>query len=101
MDDRADGYCGIAFAIRKDLLIQVIQIDIPRIPNRVQLIGIKIDNLNVYNIYIPPDIQVDYRVMRSLTSFLQRSYLFVGDMNSEKPSWGSGWLNHNGSNIEA
>ena len=87
-ENRANNGGGVAFLIHKSLNFQ----RLPEIKDpHIEHIGIKVDNLTIINLYIPPTTSCSTpNYSASLARYLQNEdTLIVGDFNAHDPLWHS------------
>ncbi|KAG5863706.1 hypothetical protein JTB14_007370 [Gonioctena quinquepunctata] len=62
--------------------------------DRVNIVGIKVHNIDIYSIYIPPDIIVDVNFWKNFTN--NSKYIICGDFNCHHKNWGNSINNRGG-----
>ena len=97
--DRSDGRGGVAFLIKNTLNFKTVDLDLSLFPPNFQGIGIEIQDLQIINVYAPPDVKLDSYALIKLFNFTDGSRIVLGDLNGNNTAWGSGITNHNGKTI--
>lgn len=99
--DRADGYGGIAFAIRNYIPYVEIDLQAMVLPVGLQISGVQCAGYKIFNLYVPPDVRLSPSVLDHVFSLADRSSLFIGDFNAQNSLWGSGRGNRNGNVLQS
>ena len=97
--NRNDGRGGIATLIKKNIPFREIKTHL-FLPNNVQFLIIKIKNINLCNIYVPPDVIVSTRHFMDIFEILGDNFILMGDLNAQNTLWGSGIINFKGRNLK-
>lgn len=96
-DDRRDGYGGVAFIIRNNIVFKQIHLPIRNVPRNFQFLIIEIGTLSIINVYNPPNQTLNLGVLETiLSSMSTNNILLLGDFNGHHPLWGSDVTNNNG-----
>jgi exonuclease III len=85
-DREKDSGGGLAFLVHKSILFQ--KLPTPRKDPHLEYQGIKVGNLNIHNIYVPPASSCAPGYTPSLTPYLQtRDSIICGDINAHDDLW--------------
>ena len=57
--DGADGRGGVAFLVKNTLNFKIVDLDLSLFPPNFQGIGIEVHDLQIINVYTPPDVKLD------------------------------------------
>ena len=89
---------GLAFLIHKTINFQRLPINLQ--DEHIEIQAISVDNLNIINIYIPPNSSCSQNYSASLLPILQyKDSLILGDINAHDPLWYSQLNDERGNNI--
>ncbi|KAK9882532.1 hypothetical protein WA026_021879 [Henosepilachna vigintioctopunctata] len=69
-DDRTDGISGIAIAIKNNLQFNTTPFPYLNLPERLQMVAIRIKHIFFYNLYIPPDIRLTNEILNEIPPHL-------------------------------
>ena len=99
--DRDDGLGGIAMFIRNNIEFENYEIRQNLLPWHVQIqaCNIKKCNVNLINMYIPPEIRIEKQTLETIWNLIPNPKLILGDLNAQHPTWGSSINNRNGNLI--
>lgn len=96
-EERADGYGGLAIAIKSHIHTKAMSINSSLLPDRCQTIGVMVGNsLSVILSYFPPDVRVPESVWDAFLPYLSGNAVWLGDFNTQHTAWGSGISNPRG-----
>lgn len=99
--DRKDGYGGLAIAIKHNINIAVINLNLDIIPKEIQMLAISVEKkLTILSIYCPPTFTITLDMWTHIINKLEPPYIILGDLNANSMWWGSGKTNRNGRILE-
>ena len=89
---------GLAFLIHQNIMFQ--NLPNPPADDHLEYLAIKVDNLTLINIYIPPSSSCSAGYMPTLAPYLNgNETLLLGDINAHDSLWHSTMLDTRGSNL--
>ncbi|KAH1021887.1 hypothetical protein HUJ04_011371 [Dendroctonus ponderosae] len=98
--DRNDGYGGLATCVKNNLKFTLIKNQITSVADQFQFVIIKIANINIINVYCPPQTKLEKNKLNNIIDSLQGSNILMGDLNALHRSLGGSTTNQNGKNLE-
>ncbi|KAL3290297.1 hypothetical protein HHI36_023641 [Cryptolaemus montrouzieri] len=73
-------------AVKSNIQYKKIEIDIV-LPDIIQIMGIEVENMKIFNIHIPPNSALRDTHLRAIAGLLIGSWLLIGDVNALNPLW--------------
>lgn len=90
---------GIATLVHKNIRYKIIEPEDNHISNEFQYLIIKILNVNIINMYSHPRHRISKAFLENTIRSLEGSIIWMGDLNSHNPIWGSNHSNNSGNVI--
>lgn len=87
-DDRVDGYGGAMILVNNKLSCSALPIPSHNC-NNINVVGVKVMNINVLSIYVPHPNSSLLTYIRNLFLLFPPPLLILGDFNSHNTMWGS------------
>ena len=97
--DRSNGKKGgdICFCVKNTISFS--EIRLPECSNSIEIMGIKVSNVAIFNVYNPPSNSIDKTCLSFITKFPK--VIICGDFNAHHKMWDSGTPNQNGISLLA
>lgn len=97
--NRTDGRGGVAILVRKGIPYSLLHLT--NIPPEVEVIGIRVKNVNIINIYQPPNVISSTTSWHAVFSQIPQNeqLIIVGDFNSHHPCWHSSHTDQRGQQL--
>ena len=96
--DRSNGKKGgICLCVKNTISFS--EIRLPECSNSIEIMGIKVSNVAIVNVYNPPSNSIDKRCLPLITKFPE--VIICGDFNAHHKMWDSGNSNQNGVSLLA
>lgn len=87
---------GVATLIHHNIKFETIPVKNKFINNFFQYCIIKINNINIINIYSHPKNSINKNILTNILNDIQGNIILIGDLNAHNPVWGSRQLTPNG-----